>query len=327
VAEIIETEDYARVHLKGYAEEFELIRYRQHRPLEHWLEQTDLSLVENVTYYRSAEDLCKVLRFLHQPRNRINAHKCFALIACLQKVQRNFYQPKWAKPADGAVAEELIRLLEDLVKDGLQRDEAKPTSRLSGVKLSSVESDSKRAPETAPEAESVFAKGSVLLVSATCSLLKNLLTREEFKAHVAGDLLRWLEYPEPRVVANMIAVINHFQDQGSEDLIEKLVDHPNVRLASNAMVHQGRLRFGAEVLRRLKSMLKSTQPEAVAAGLYALGEIAEFHRLADPVFYRSQIELRDLVDSIPDYLEAATDERVLRQAREAARKCGLSKSA
>lgn len=164
-------------------------------------------------------------------------------------------------------------------------------------------------------------KEELRTLASAVRLTENLLPKGETPQEAEEILHSALDVPDRRVVANALDAIAVISEEASKRA-RQLVDHPDNRIAANALVHEGMRDISSFVLKRLRQMLKSDEDLRVSSGLYALGEIADYHRKRDAVYYETQLGFLRLLRTLPDYA-FHSDERVRRQAVIAARKAAI----
>ena len=120
---------------------------------------------------------------------------------------------------------------------------------------------------------------------------------------------------DARVAANAVEVLSHFEDD-SDTSLDDLMRHKDRRIAANALVSAGKKEVSVEVVQLLSQMLQSPDHSRVASGVYSLGEISAYHFKRDPVYYRTQVDLLELVDTLLS-LARHESESVSRQANKA----------
>ncbi len=109
-------------------------------------------------------------------------------------------------------------------------------------------------------------------------------------------IVRLIEDPDLRVVANSIETLQAFRSVGatSRRLDAKLLESKNTRVVANALVFLGTAEVSNTVIKRLRKLIGSTDSNQVAAGIFAWGEIASHHLKNDPVYYRTQSDFLSL---------------------------------
>jgi adenylate cyclase len=278
-------EDYARVNLKGFSGTKTLYRYVGHTPLADLLAQLSDESVAWLTYYRSDESLAQILRHLHEQQERM----------------------------EESVILKAIRVLRDVPV-------TKASEEIAGALLSWLEALS--AFDTQGEG-----KSELRVLSAATMLAMNLIPQEGFTAEIDERLSRLLLVSDRRVVANVLDVLTHFKSGGDPKFVGNLLSHKDNRILANALVHEGHRDISPRVLKALRRMLsgKATDSDSqnaqTASALYAIGEIAAYHRSRDVVYYNAQVEFHAMVERLPEF---ALNNNVMirRQAMAAARKIG-----
>lgn len=159
------------------------------------------------------------------------------------------------------------------------------------------------------------------ILASAVRLTENLVPKGEYVTECEALLNKALEFSDRRVVANALDALAIINDAASKKALA-LVDHPDNRVAANALIHEGMKEISSFVLKRLRQMLKSDEDVRISSGLYAVGEIAEYHRKRDEVYFETQLGFQRLIRTLPDYA-FHHDERVRRQAVIAARKAAV----
>lgn len=170
-------------------------------------------------------------------------------------------------------------------------------------------------------AEKSMKKDEMRLLASAVRLTENLLPKGESSTEAEALLNRALGVSDRRVVANALDALAVISEAASKKALE-LVDHADNRIAANALVHEGMKEISSFVLKRLRQMLKSDEDVRISSGLYAIGEIAEYHRKRDEIYFKTQLGFQRLIRTLPDYA-FHSDERVRRQAVIAARKAAI----
>lgn len=301
--QICEYSNYAQVHLKGYQEEFSLVRYVKHNDIHNFLTNLRTQTNQALRYYRNDIDIIAIIKTLRKYSHELEEKTILDVIDILRQFKISHYKSKFIDHQPPQVAEELLLLLEALAPE-LLKSETIFIENIQSIPILPTQKNEKA-------------------LSATCKLLQNLMTQAEFEHYFDSHLVRMLGHSNHRVVANFIDVIIYFNHEHSEQVLQRFFNHENVRIATNALVYEGSRKISAEITNRLEKNINSSNSNLVAAALYALGEIALQHREADPVYYRSQVELHRIIDKITK-LKNSKNESIAKQAEIAARKCGLT---
>lgn len=162
------------------------------------------------------------------------------------------------------------------------------------------------------------------VMSASVMLFMNLVPVSHYSPELEKRLSRLLKTNDKRVVANVLEVLTHFKFDGDPSFYKHLVEYDDNRILANALVREGMRDLNSDIVRRIKRMLHSKSEGHQASGLYAIGELALFHRTRDKVYYETRLEFLRMVNSLPDYL-ASQNTMVRRQALVATRKSGDEK--
>lgn len=145
---------------------------------------------------------------------------------------------------------------------------------------------------------------SMTLASSVVKLMIPLVPKDSFQLEY-GDRLRLLmQSRDRRVVANVIEVLTHFGVPEDSKALAALEMDADARITANGLVHAGCEDVSRSVVKSLRKLLLSKDANRVASGLYALGEIALFHRKKDYVYFSTQIGLKELLQTLPSYLKS-----------------------
>jgi hypothetical protein len=100
------------------------------------------------------------------------------------------------------------------------------------------------------------------------------------------------------VIANALDVLTLFQREEQMSLVGHLARHEDNRIAANALILEGQRMISPFVIKQLKRMVTANHHSTVASGLFAIGEIAQFHRQKDPVYFNTQVSFHRLAESL-----------------------------
>lgn len=281
---------YAEVSLKGYSENFKLSRYIRHQHITELLPNNSNDNLISLKYYRANSDLQKMLLFVCDRRHEMGEKSVMEIIDILRQIRVTSHESVYLKNEPDIIAQALFQLIQSLFKESMAEPEPADFEN--------------RAPVSSSEAK---------LLSASCTLLQNLLTQKEFEFYFESHVVPLLSHKNHRVVANIIDVIVYHRRENIDQIMKRFLNHSNVRIASNALVYEGSRHISDEVIQKLKNALASANTNVVAGALYAMGEIAQHHRRSDPVYFNSKVEFLSLVAQISDY-QKSNDPMVLRQA-------------
>jgi HEAT repeat protein len=174
--------------------------------------------------------------------------------------------------------------------------------------------------DVALEAGEKFDPVQVRIVSAALKLFENLVPKAELTEAMRDLLRKATDVKDRRVAANALDTLTYFHRQDDSKWTERLSVHPDNRVAANALVYEGVRSMSPIVKKRLAKMLKAKDPVSRSSALYALGEIAAYHRSSDIVYYSTQVDFHRLVEKLSTFAIDA-DSRVRKQALIALRKC------
>jgi hypothetical protein len=288
---------YGQVNLKGYAEEVTLVRYYRQQPLKQLLENLTPFTIKALTYYRSNRDLSDILIRVRSQISNLGEDNILGVIEVLRQFKITQFKSLLVTTEKFRVAEELLNLIAALVTE-YQRTEMALTENHLAVQ-----------------------KRSTHTLSAACRLMVNLMTPEEFDYYFEARILKLLDHKDHRVVANVIDVLIFYRNTKWDQIVRKMMTHPNGRVSTNAAVYEGYREITPEVTGYLKKALASNKGSLVTGALYAIGEIAQHHRVSDPVYYNTQVEFRHLTREVLQFKNSPVEE-VSRQANLALNKIG-----
>ncbi len=160
--------------------------------------------------------------------------------------------------------------------------------------------------------------GADKVLSAVTKLLMNLVPKQELRASYRDQIRELLDCVDRRVVANAVEVLTYFSVELDGRQIKRLQSN-DLRTTANAIVFEGRDELSPPVLKKLSGLVKSKKPTEIASGLYALGELAIFHRERDASSYAVQSDFAELVQKLDFFVQHPTTS-VRKQALIAAKK-------
>jgi class 3 adenylate cyclase len=274
---------YARVSLKGFSQEISLSQYLQHKPLSAFLSDREAHDLDDAFFYRSDAELEYFLDWIREHSTLKDAASVLKLIGTLRKFSVTRVSPR--------VMTALAELLEHL--DSLFIE-----------------------PNPQDLEESLLR-----IYSSSIRLIENLVPVENYDERFEHLLLQATQSDDRRVVANALDVLTRFRRESDGEFLDKLVKHDDNRVAANALVHEGQRHLSALVVRRLRRMLDTGKPTYTSSALYAIGELAAFHKAQDPIYYSTQLQFISLIHRLPEFLHHE-NVMVRRQALLAAKKSG-----
>jgi hypothetical protein len=274
VLPIVESISGPSVLLKGVQKERHLHFYNHHQNLQLLLESDAKSDVKQLSFYRDNESLVLILNYLNKGITTLKRGKFLAITEILKTFRVSNTSPE--------LKQAYTILLKSLVAEN---------------KLTS-----------APEVPSNHYLSSIAIMAI------HLLDLNQFKGEIQEIFQGLLKSPEKRVVANALDVISHFDRDDQKVLFHPFLREKNNRVLANAIVKEGRKTISRPVVRKLKQMLDSDDPYLISSALYALGEIASFHKNNNRVYYNTHLALQKLVERI-DSFASNENEMVQRQQK------------
>jgi class 3 adenylate cyclase len=157
---------------------------------------------------------------------------------------------------------------------------------------------------------------SAYLLSFSITLSKVLVSRENYQHPMQEFLKQCLQASERRTVANAVEAMIHFEPDRNNEVLLKLLKHPDNRVAANTLIKMGMLNMGREVISGLNEMLDSNKPLFMASAAYAIGMLAQFHRNENPLLLETHGGFRLLMRKVRA-LSNHPDPMVQRQSRNA----------
>jgi hypothetical protein len=275
--------EYAKVSLKGFSHEMTLVQYMQHRPVSAFMDGRGSPGLDQAFYYRSDADLEFFLEWIREHATGQDAGPVLQLIGILRK----FTVTKTGERVISALAG-LLEHLDTLFVEPNPRE---------------------------------LEESLLRIYSSAIRLIENLVPEESYDERFEHLLLQATQSDDRRVVANALDVLTRFQREGDGEFVDKLLKHEDNRVAANALVHEGQRDLSGLVLRRLRRMLDTGKPTYVSSALYAMGELAVFHKTRDPVYFSTQLQFLSLIHRAPEFL-LHENAMIRRQALLAAKKSG-----
>ncbi|HVK61006.1 MAG TPA: hypothetical protein VM432_05630 [Bdellovibrionales bacterium] len=280
VAKYVRVEDATRVKLKGFNEEKTLVRYIGHESLSHLLARFELSKIHSLSFYRSDDDLYRVLNhFIGNTRN-------YSERVVLQSLQvlRSFVVTKFDQRIDMVIRTWMRDLRRELPND--------PSGKTAKI-LSSV------------------------VASLTSLIPANSLSKE--MADELEELLKVKDSIDKRIIANAVEVLAFFEAASRGNLLRRIGGETNSRVLANTLIHDGKIELTSAVYRGLARLIDSSSTTDVASGLYAVGEIARYYRENNQVQFHAERKLQEFIQRIPKFVQNA-DASIRKQAFIAAQK-------
>lgn len=162
---------------------------------------------------------------------------------------------------------------------------------------------------------------SLRVLPTLIRLAQNLFPKSQYSRDLDQVLRTALTFRDPRVVANAVETLAHFQTDYEPNIGELLARHTDNRITANAIIYEGLHEISSSIIKKLRTMLTSKSAAEIASGLYAYGEISLHHRSKDPVYYRTQVQFQKL-SVILIRLVQHDDAKVKRQLFSAVKKVG-----
>ena len=273
------------VHSKGFDEKRSLMIYEDHKPLEDILASGDIKHLDDLRFFRSNKDLLAQFAWAREQTTAGNYEAVMTVVSLFKQI------PPTRVSVD--VQEEFVHWLEEMF----------------GVILN--------APKASAQSEPI--KETKKILGASLRLAERFVTESDFEERFEPVFREAMKVKDRRVIANALDVLRYFKSTDDLSFSKHLIRHEDNRVAGNALVHVGSKELSSVVVRSLQRMLESRRATHIASALYAIGELAVFHRSRDQRYYTTQISFLRLVQSIPTYV-THKDVMVRRQALLAAKK-------
>lgn len=255
-------EPLIEVQLKGYSTKVEIDRIREFKPMAKDMNINSVSLLENLNYFRNDHDICLILKALTSHWLKWGERQSLQVIRSLRTIPRSDSGSWGSTDKSSEIAADLLKML---------------------MVLRDIKTD---------------IHNSTYLFSASCMLAINLLSNKEYKQSFHSEFQSWIDTPQPRAVANILQVMRHFRATLPYETVRSLLGHPHHRLATNAIIYLGILGITEEVLVVLTERMNSKEEATVVSGLYAFGEIAEYYRNSDHIYFNGHIEFHKLTEKV-----------------------------
>ena len=133
----------------------------------------------------------------------------------------------------------------------------------------------------------------------------------QFDREIEKILESFLIAQDHRVRANAIEALGLYRFQ-NHPLSE--VEVRTHRETANLLLIEARLGLSKTLLRRIECLLSKKEPFPVSSGLWLIGEIVDFHRKRDPIYFETNPQLKHLVERASHFVTDSRDV-VRRRAR------------
>jgi adenylate cyclase len=153
-------------------------------------------------------------------------------------------------------------------------------------------------------------------LAATVTLVSNLISPDQTDGDLRNRLEKLLSSKNDRLLANTIEALSHLDARLD---FADMAKEAGPRVKANALVRAGMLALDEGIITAINRMLSSKDVSELASGLFVAGELAQFHRHRDPVWFATQSAFLELIHRLKNY-ESHADESVRRQARRARQK-------
>lgn len=133
------------------------------------------------------------------------------------------------------------------------------------------------------------------LLAHSISLGPQLLSRDSFHFEHQTLLEKFSSEGSPRLIANSLEVLSHFQQAHNQITYKDLWSTQNNRGLANLLISDGKLRLDAEVLSQIDKMIRHPDARFLASGVFALRTLAKHYLESDPVYFKSNLKIQDLI--------------------------------
>lgn len=173
------------------------------------------------------------------------------------------------------------------------------------------------------ELASTDAGETARVLSSALMLAPCLFSVDAFRTRAKPVFIACLEVDDRRVIANVVEVFSQLDTGATDRVFQQLIERTDNRIAANALVKEGRSQWSRKVARRIRAMLKNSDPLFNASALYAIGEIALYLRHEDHASYHANDELQTFIRRA-EVLSTNSNQLVRRQAMRTLFKAGNS---
>lgn len=130
---------------------------------------------------------------------------------------------------------------------------------------------------------------STKALSAMVSLVGRVIPAQAATPRIIESLTRLLDHNDPRVQANAILVLGHF-NYPARKIWEKMYSENN-RVAADTIVEVAKQQLNEDLLAALERLLSSPHPNHRKSGAYARDCILRYYAEVDPVFFEASPHL------------------------------------
>jgi adenylate cyclase len=253
-----------QIEMQGFNESKKIHQYIAHLKLEQVLEELNNAGAGRLQYYRGPSDVRKILTYLRDFELELSEEVVIAAAQQLRAIQ--------ITQSDSFT----LTLLWNWIYSLAQRcstSENEPPQRNKPWKL----------------------------LTTAVSLLQNFSTEADFNPEFDNHLQNLSALPDRRLHATVLQVMTSMKSKVDPEFLHKMQDHSDSRVAASAVIYEGSHAPSKTLFKKLSRMLKSGTAVEVASGIFALGEIAAFHKNKDAGFYKTQTALHGLIRELPRF--------------------------
>ena len=157
-------------------------------------------------------------------------------------------------------------------------------------------------------------------VSSLISLGHSLLSPSACNEELTELLVTLLAHENPRVVANTVELLGHFNERAVDKHISKapklleMIEKENNRIIANALIKEGRQDLSDKVILEIRKMLHADDPLYIASAIYAIGELIKYYVEEDIVYLQTKVDFTRLLKDV-ETLKTHPHEAIKRQSQ------------
>ncbi len=156
-------------------------------------------------------------------------------------------------------------------------------------------------------------------LSAVLALAPHLLSRANVDRTLEKLFLQAAALKDRRIRANAVELFTRLFPEREIAELRPLIRDEDNRVSANALIKAACERFDEKVIARIEERVRGGSVAHVASALFAVGEIALYYRLHDPLFLGTKLTFLRLFENVPNWA-THPNPMIRRQALLAAKK-------
>jgi adenylate cyclase len=130
------------------------------------------------------------------------------------------------------------------------------------------------------------------ILSAAVSVATNLIPQGSGSEKLTEILKLYLQFADPRVQANAVSVLG--EAPSNVHFLKKFIHSDHNRLSADALVVAGKQVVDKELVKRVQTLLRSSDKVYQASGRYVALKLVEHYKEHDAVYYNTNPHLKKL---------------------------------